>query len=86
MDTGLRDKNGTPIKIGDRTRLVLKNGEVREFDVCFKTVIRTVKCLPDFGNRYAEMEITGIVFCWNGYDLLPCIDSEDLNPHFPQGK
>ena len=41
METGLFDKNGTPINIGDRTRLVLKDGEVREFDVRFKTVKRT---------------------------------------------
>ena len=38
MNTGLFDKNGTPINIGDKTRLVLDDGEVREFDVCFKTV------------------------------------------------
>lgn len=33
MNTGLFDKNGTPIKVGDRTRLVLDDGEVREFEV-----------------------------------------------------
>ncbi len=49
MDIGLFDKNGTPINVGDKTRLVLNNGEVREFDVCFKTVNRTtVKTLPGF--------------------------------------
>ena len=29
MKTGLFDKNGTPINIGDKTRLVLDDGEVR---------------------------------------------------------
>ena len=47
MDTGLFDKNGKQIKGGDRTRLVLDDGEVREFDVCVKTVNRVVKCHPD---------------------------------------
>lgn len=75
MNTGLFDKNGTPINIGDRTRLILDDGEVREFDVCFKTVERTVKCHPDFYDDYAKVAITGIVFCWNGYDLFPCIEN-----------
>lgn len=73
METGLFDKNGTQIKVGDRTRLVLDDGEVREFDVCFKTVVRTVKCHPDFDDEYSKVEITGIVFCWQGYDLFPCV-------------
>ncbi len=30
METGLFDKNGNQIKVGDRTRLVLDDGEVRE--------------------------------------------------------
>lgn len=72
--TGLFDKNCTPIRIGDKTRLVLDDGEVREFDVCFKTVTRTVKCHPAFDDEYAKVAITGVVFCWNGYDLLPCVD------------
>ena len=42
MDTGLFDKNGTPINVGDKTRLVLDDGEVREFDVCFKTRSRVI--------------------------------------------
>lgn len=53
MKTGLFDKNETPIKVGDRTRLVLDDGEVREFDVCVKTVNRVVKCHPDFDDKYA---------------------------------
>ena len=49
METGLFDKNGTPINVGDRTRLVLEDGEVREFEVCFKTVQRTtIKTLRGF--------------------------------------
>lgn len=31
LETGLKDKNGKIIKIGDKTRLVLDNGEIREF-------------------------------------------------------
>ncbi len=79
METGLFDKNGNQIKVGDRTRLVLDDGEVREFDVCFKTVNRTVKCHPDFDDEYANVAITGIVFCWNGYDLFPCISENGIS-------
>ena len=73
MKTGLFDKNGTPIKIGDKTRLVLDDGEVREFDVCFKTTKRTVVTYDEFEEEYADVEITGVVFCWDGYDLFPCV-------------
>lgn len=80
MNTGLFDKNGTPIKIGDRTRLVLDDGEVREFDVCFKTVNRTtIKTLPGFEPETAEVSITGIFFCWEGYDLLPNVDENGIS-------
>lgn len=79
METGLFDKNGTQIKVGDRTRLVLDDGEVREFDVCFKTVVRTVKCHPDFYDEYSKVAITGIVFCWQGYDLFPCVDENGIS-------
>ena len=80
METGLFDKNGTPIKPGDRTRLVLENGEVREFDVCFKTVTRTtVKTYPGFEPETADVSITGIFFCWEGMDMLPCIDENGVS-------
>lgn len=80
MDTGLFDKNGKPVNIGDRTRLVLDNGEVREFDVCFKTVKRTtVKTLRGFSPETADVSITGIFFCWEGHDLLPCVDENGVS-------
>ncbi len=80
MNTGLYDKSGTPINIGDKTRLVLGNGDVREFDVCFKTVKRTrVKTLPGFEPKTTEVSITGIFFCWEGYDLLPCVDENGIS-------
>ena len=78
MVTGLLDKNGTQIKIGDKTRLVLDNGEIREFDVCFKTVMRKVKSYPTFDDEYSNVAITGVVFCWNGYDLFPCVDKNGV--------
>lgn len=80
MNTGLFDKNGTPINIGDKTKLVLDDGEVREFDVCFKTVKRTkVKTLPGFEPETTEVSITGIFFCWEGNDLLPCVDENGVS-------
>ncbi len=80
MKTGLFDKNGTPIRPGDRTRLVLESGEVREFDVCFKTVKRTtVKTLQGFEPETIDVSITGIFFCWEGNDLLPCVDENGIS-------
>lgn len=80
MDTGLFDKNGTPINIGDRTRLVLDDGEVREFDVCFKTVQRTtIKTLRGFEPESVDVSITGIFFCWQGSALLPCVDKNGVS-------
>ena len=80
MDTVLFDKNGTPINVGDRTRMILDDGEVREFDVQFKTVKRTtVKTLPGFEPETAVVSITGIFFCWEGNDLLPCVDENGIS-------
>lgn len=80
MKTGLFDKNGTPINVGDKTRLVLPDGEVRVFDVCFKTVQRTtVKTFPEFEPETTEVSITGIFFCWEGYDMLPCLDENGVS-------
>lgn len=78
-NTGLFDKNGTPINVGDKTRLVLDDGEVREFDVCFKTVNRTIKTLTGFEPETMEVSITGVFFCWEGNDLLPCIDENRVS-------
>lgn len=80
MNTGLFDKNGTPINVGDRTRLVMENGEVREFEVCFKTVQRTtIKTLRGFEPESVDVSITGIFFCWKGNDLLPCVDENGVS-------
>lgn len=79
MNTGLFDKNGQEIKIGDKTRLVLDNGEVRKFNVCFKTVTRTVKNHPAFVDGYSKVAITGIVFEWNDYNLFPCVDENGIS-------
>lgn len=79
-NTGLIDKNGESIYIGDKTRLVLDDGEIREFDVCFKTVRRTtVKTLTGFEPETAEVSITGIFFCWKDNDLLPCVDENGIS-------
>lgn len=78
--TGLFDKNRTPIYVGDRTRLVLEDGEVREFEVCFKTVQRTtIKTLRGFEPESVDVSITGIFFCWEGNDLLPCVDENGVS-------
>lgn len=79
MKTGLYDKNGKEIKIGDITKLVLDDGEVRDFTVEFKTVKRTVKSHPGFDDEFATVNITGVVFCWEGYDLFPCVDENGIS-------
>lgn len=78
MRTGLYDKNGKEIRFGDKVKLILDDGEERIFDVCYKTVERRVACHRDFEEEYAKVSITGVVFCWNGYDLFPCVDSEGI--------
>lgn len=79
MKTGLFDKNGRQIKIGDKVRLILDNGEERVFDVQFRTVQRTVKCHPEFDDEFAKVNITGVVFCWNGFELFPCVDENGVS-------
>lgn len=78
MKTGLYDRNGKEIKFGDKVKLILDDGEERIFDVCYKTVERRVACHPDFAEKYAKVSITAVVFCWQGYDLFPCVDSEGI--------
>lgn len=77
--TGLYDCEGWEIKVGDKVRLLLDDGEERIFNVEVKTVERFVKCYPDFDEEYAKVKITGVVFCWNGYDLFPCVDENGVS-------
>lgn len=79
IDFGLRDKNGDIIHVGDRTRLVLDNGEIREFDVVFTTHTRNVNCYQDFDDSHTNMSITGIFFKWLDYLLLPCVDGNGVS-------
>lgn len=78
MKTGLYDKNGKEISFGDKVKLILDDGEERIFDVCYKTVGPKVVSHPNFKEKYAKVSITGVVFCWEGYDLFPCVDSEGI--------
>lgn len=56
------------------------DGEVRESDVCFKTVQRTtIKTLRGFEPERADVSITGIFFCWEGSDLLPFVDKDGVS-------
>ena len=58
----------------------MKDGEVREFDVRFKTVKRTtIKTLRGFGPESIDVSITGIFFCWQENDLLPCVDENGVS-------
>lgn len=78
MKTGLYDKNLKEIRVGDKVKLILDDGEERIFDVCYKTVERRVVSHPSFKEKYAKVSITGVVFCWGGYDLFPCVDSRGI--------
>lgn len=73
--TRLSDKNGKGIFKGDIVKLILPDGEIRHFKVSIKNVVRKVLCHPDFDDEVSRVEITGIVFEWNGYELFPCIDT-----------
>lgn len=78
LQTGFYDKNGNLIEVGDTVKLILDDGEERILDVRFKTVQRIVKCHQDFDDEYAKVAITGIVFCWEGYELFPCVDENGV--------
>lgn len=73
--TGLTDRNGHKIFEGNIVKLVLPSGEVRHFKVTIKSVVRKVLCHPDFDDKFSTVEITGVVFEWQGYELFPCVNA-----------
>ncbi len=70
-----KDWKGRRIFDRDIVRLILPDGEIRYFKVSIKSVVRKVLCHPDFDDEYSKVEITGVVFEWNGYELFPCVDT-----------
>lgn len=76
IDFGLRDANGNVIHVGDRTRLILDDGEIREFDVVFETINRNVNTYEDFDPNSVDVAITGIFFKWEDNYLLPCVNDD----------
>lgn len=76
--TGLSDKNDVLIFDHDIVKLILPNGEVRYFEVCIKSIVREVVCYSGFKPSHVNVEISGVVFNWKGYDLLPCTDTFDV--------
>lgn len=78
-NTGLRDRNGRKIFIGDRTRMILPSGEIKEFEVRVKTVIRTILTHPGSPNKQEKVAITGVVFSSDGQDYFPCVDESGVS-------
>lgn len=78
FDTGLKDKNGTSIRVGDKVLLYLPSGELRVFKVVYKTTIREFLALPGFDGLSVKVAVTGIVFEWKGHDLFPCVDEHGI--------
>lgn len=78
-NTGLRDRNGRKIFIGDRTRMILPDGEIKEFEVRVKTVIRTILTHPGSPNKQEKVAITGVVFSSDGQDYFPCVDENGVS-------
>lgn len=76
--TGLTDKNDRKIFEGDVVRLILPSGEIRYFKVSIKSVVRRVLSHPDFDDEFSKVEITGVVFEWQGYELFPCVDEQGV--------
>ena len=72
MVTGLFDKNGKPVDIGDRTRLISEDGSIREFEVCFKTLQGTT-------GEGVDVSLTGVFFCEDGQDYLPRVDKNGVS-------
>lgn len=72
MVTGLFDKNGKPVDIGDRTRLISEDGNIREFEVCFKTLQGTT-------GEGVDVSLTGVFFCEDGQDYLPRVDKNGVS-------
>ena len=75
----LYDKNRNPIYEGDITKLILPWGEIRLFEVVFKTSVRKeLICHEGFDDRTAKVAITGFTFVWNNFDLFLCIDENGV--------
>lgn len=79
IDFGLRDKHGDVIHVGDRTRLILDDGEIREFEVVFETRKRNINTYEGFDPDSVDVVITGIFFKWEDSYLLPCVDNDGIS-------